>query len=54
MKRANLDTDLKYIEDPVILQNHLAYLMRSCDEAQTNLVKIRDEYLHRMAKRYKE
>ena len=36
MKGANLDTDLKYIEDPVVLQKHLASLVKVCYQARTN------------------
>ena len=36
MKGANLDTDLKYIEDPVVLQKHLTALLKVCYQARTN------------------
>ena len=54
MKGAKLDTDLKYIEDPIVLQKNLTDLVKVRNQERTKQVELRGEYLHRTANSYEE
>ena len=48
MKGAKLDTYLKYIEDPIVLQKHLADLVKVRNQVRTNYMELTEVYMHRM------
>ena len=54
MKGAKLDTDLKYIEDPIVLQKHLTDLVKVRNQVRTNYMELTEVYMHRMENSYKE